>query len=200
MLVHKLPSLTIAILLMAIQAALVIPGHAQSGATRDPDVLGRLMQGFADGVAMDAARWMVLQTCLQNERHARQLQVGPFRYYQPHATRPGQSTLPVAVERSVLESAAMLMLAGRCFRAFRVTTVGAGSSILTQRLHVGDRIFAIDGYIFRGSEDFFEYISTQPVGSEAVIAILTAESDRLAIIAAPYEDVDRIRRLNPPRR
>lgn len=94
----------------------------------------------------------------------------------------------------------MLMLAGRCFRAFRVTTVAAGSTILTQKLRVGDRIFAIDGYVFRDSEHFFEYISTQPVGSEAVIAILTAESDEVDIIVAPYENVDRIKRLNPSRR
>ena len=99
---HKPPGLTIAILLMAIQAALVIPSHAQNGATRDPDVLGRLMQDFEDGAIMDVVRWMALQPCLQNERHARQLQVGPFRYYQPHATRPGQSMLPVAVEIAAL--------------------------------------------------------------------------------------------------
>jgi hypothetical protein len=200
---------------LAVQTAAATLAHAQDNAFRNLDTLNQLferragsgqsdnedlIERFEFGAITEIARLAILQECLKRERSTRQMQVGPLRYYQPHILRPGRSALPFVVESQVFESEDILLAAGRCFRAFRVTRIAEGSPILKRRLRVGDRIFAVDGYIFRGRDDFFEYLSNQVVGSEATIGILTAQSGRPDIIVAPYEDRERIIRLNPPRR
>jgi membrane-associated protease RseP (regulator of RpoE activity) len=203
-----------ALFLLALQAFSTTSGYAQSEAFKNLDTLDRMFGGriqgssnqgdIVDSLSLAAlgeiARLAILQKCLIKERSNKQMQVGPFRYYQPYIKRPGNSALPFVVESQVFESADILMVAGRCFRGFRVTRIAEGNPALKQKLRVGDRIFAVDGYLFRGLDDFFEYLTNRVVGTEATIGILRAETTRPDIIIAQYEDRERIIRLNPPRR
>jgi membrane-associated protease RseP (regulator of RpoE activity) len=203
-----------ALFLLALQAISTTSGYAQSEAFKNLDTLDRMFRPRSPGssdkgdlvdsvslaVLSEIARLAILQKCLIKERNTKQMQVGPFQYYQPSIKRPGNSALPFVVESQVFESADILMVAGRCFRGFRVTRIAEGSPVLKQKLRVGDRIFAMDGYLFRGRDDFFEYLSNRVVGTEAAIGILRAESTRPDVIIAQYEDRERIIKLNPPRR
>ncbi len=203
-----------AVLALALPLGFASVAHSQTPAFRDLDTLNQIFerrtQGSSPGsdavdilagqVLAGIARQAFLENCLDRARSARQIDVGPFRYYRPQRYRMGNSALPIGVQTFVLEDDDVLIVEGRCIRSFRVTGIAEGSPLLKQKLRIGDRIFAMDGHVFATSNDFLDYTVNQVVGTDATIGILTAGSRRPNIIVVPYEDRKRIERLNASRR
>jgi hypothetical protein len=97
-----------ALFLLVLQAISTTSGYAQSEAFKNLDTLDRMFGprspgssdkgDLVDSVSLamlsEIARLAILQKCLTKERNTKQMQVGPFQYYQPSIKRPGIRLYP----------------------------------------------------------------------------------------------------------